>query len=132
MTLFRFPILPGQSIFDQVVYAAKKAIISGELSQGQAFPSVRALAVELKIHPNTAHRVVQHLIQEGWLESRPGIGTTVAEPPTASAAERKRLLVRDVEQLVVEARRVGLDVEDIMEAIQTQWYKLQKRELVRK
>lgn len=115
-----------------MVYAAKKAIISGELSQGQAFPSVRALAVELKIHPNTAHRVVQHLIQEGWLESRPGIGTTVAEPPTASAAERKQLLVRDVEQLVVEAKRVGLDVGDIIEAIQTQWDKLQKRELVRK
>jgi GntR family transcriptional regulator len=132
VTLFRFPILPGESIFDQVVYAAKKAFISGELTPGQAFPSVRTLAVELKIHPNTAHRVVQHLIQEGWLESRPGIGTTVAAPPTASAAERKRLLVRDVEQLVVEAKRVGLDVEDIMEAIQEQWEKLQKRELVKK
>jgi hypothetical protein len=42
------------------------------------------------------------------------------------------LLVRDVEQLVVEAKRVGLDVEDIMEAIQEQWEKLQKRELVKK
>ena len=49
---------PGQSIFDQVVFAAVKAFISGEFQPGQAFPSVRALAAELKIHPNTAHKVV--------------------------------------------------------------------------
>jgi GntR family transcriptional regulator len=132
VTLFRFSIRPGQSIFDQVVYAAKKAFIGGELAPGQAFPSVRTLAAELKIHPNTAHRVVQHLIQEGWLEARPGIGTTVAAPPTAPAADRKRLLVQEVEQLVVEAKRVGLDIDDIMEAVQLQWEKLHKRELVKK
>jgi GntR family transcriptional regulator len=132
VTLFRFSIRPGQSIFNQVVYAAKKAFISGELAPGQAFPSVRSLAAELKIHPNTAHRVVQHLIQEGWLEARPGIGTSVAVPPAASAADRKWLLVQEVEQLVVEAKRVGLDVDDIVEAIQLQWEKLHKRELVKK
>ena len=131
MTLLRFSIRPGQSIFDQVVYAAKKAFISGEFAPGQPFPSVRTLAAELKIHPNTAHRVVQHLIQEGWLEARPGVGTTVARPPVASAAERKRLLQQEVEQLVVEAKRVGLEVEDVMEAVQAQWEKLQKRETVK-
>lgn len=114
------------------MYAAKKAFVSGELAPGQAFPSVRSLAAELKIHPNTAHRVVQHLIQEGWLEARPGIGTSVAVPPAASAADRKWLLVQEVEQLVVEAKRVGLDVDDIIEAIQLQWEKLHKREVVKK
>jgi GntR family transcriptional regulator len=114
-----------------VVYAAKKAFISGEFAPGQPFPSVRTLAAELKIHPNTAHRVVQHLIQEGWLEARPGVGTTVAKPPVASAAERKRLLQQEVEQLVVEAKRVGLEVEDVMDAVQAQWEKLQKRETIK-
>jgi GntR family transcriptional regulator len=131
VTLLRLTIRPGQSIFDQVVYAAKKAFISGEFSPGQSFPSVRTLAADLKIHPNTAHRVVQHLIQERWLEARPGVGTTVAKPPAASAADRKRLLQQEVEQLVVEAKRVGLEVEDIKEAVQAQWEKLQKRELVK-
>jgi GntR family transcriptional regulator len=130
--LLRFSLQPGESIFDQVVYAAKKAFISGELSPGQPFPSVRTLAAELKIHPNTAHRVIQHLIQDGWLEARPGVGTTVAKPPAASRADRRRLLQGEVEQLVVEGMRVGLDVEDIVEAVQTQWEKLQKREVVRK
>jgi GntR family transcriptional regulator len=126
VTVFRFQLRPGQSIFDQVVYAAKKAFVSGELQPGQPFPSVRALAAELKIHPNTAHRVVQYLIQERWLESRPGIGTVVAERPEARASERNHLLKHEVEQLVVEAKRVGLELEDLLEAIGAHWEKLDK------
>jgi GntR family transcriptional regulator len=126
MTVFRFSLRPGQSIFDQVVFAAKKAFISGEFQPGQAFPSVRALAAELKIHPNTAHKVVQHLIQERWLEARPGIGTVVAEMPEARAADRTRLLRDEVEQLVVEAKRVGLELSEIVEAVEAQWAKFEK------
>lgn len=124
MTQFRFELRPGQSIFDQVVFAAKKAFIGGEFLAGQPFPSVRALAADLKIHPNTAHKVVQHLIQERFLEVRPGIGTVVADLPTARAGDRKRLLQEEVVQLVVEAKRVGLDLSDVVEAIETQWAKI--------
>lgn len=126
MTPFRFELRPGEPIFDQVVYAAKKAFISGEFQAGQAFPSVRALAADLKIHPNTAHKAVQHLIQEGFLEARPGIGTVVADLPSARAADRKRLLNQEVEQLVVEAKRVGLELPEVVEAVETQWAKLER------
>jgi GntR family transcriptional regulator len=126
VTPFRFELRPGQPIFDQVVYAAKKAFISGELQSGQPFPSVRALAADLKIHPNTAHKVVQHLIQEGFLEVQPGIGTLVSDLPTARAGDRKRLLRQEVEQLVVEAKRVGLELSDVVQAIETQWAKFEK------
>jgi GntR family transcriptional regulator len=115
---------PGESIFDQVVFAAIKAFVSGEFQPGQPFPSVRALAADLMIHPNTAHKVVQHLIQEGWLESRPGIGTVVASPPEVRSSERRRLLEQQVEQLVVEARRVGVPLRDLIAAIETQWQAL--------
>jgi len=126
VTLFRFSLRPGQSIFDQVVFTAKKAFIGGEFRAGQAFPSVRALAAELKIHPNTAHKVVQHLIQERFLEVRPGIGTVVAELPEARAGDRKRLLQQEVEQLVVEARRVGLELEEVVGAIEARWAKFER------
>ena len=126
VTPFRFELKPGHPIFDQVVYAAKKAFISGAFQAGQAFPSVRALAADLKIHPNTAHKVVQHLIQEGFLESRPGIGTVVADLPSARAADRRRLLQHEVEELVVEAKRVGLELSDVVQAVETQWTKLGK------
>lgn len=126
VTLFRLSLKPGESIFDQLVFAAKKAFISGEFQAGQAFPSVRALAAEFKIHPNTAHKVIQHLIQERWLDARPGIGTVVADIPEPRPGDRKRLLQNEVEQLVVEAKRVELDVEDVVQAIREQWAKLEK------
>ena len=126
VTQLRFALRPGQSIFDQVVFAAKKAFISGEFQPGQSFPSVRTLAAELKIHPNTAHKAVQYLIQERWLEVRPGIGTIVADPPEARAVDKKRLLQHEVEQLVVEGKRVGLDLEELLQAIESQWEKLER------
>jgi GntR family transcriptional regulator len=126
MTPFRLSLHPGESIFDQLVYAAKKAFISGEFQPGQEFPSVRSLAADFKIHPNTAHKVVQHLIQERWLESRPGIGTVVAEIPEPRPGDRKRLLRREVEQLVVEAMRMELDIGEVIQAIEDQWAKLEK------
>ena len=126
VTLFRFTLRPGESIFDQVVYAAKRAFISGEYLQGQPFPSVRALAAGLKIHPNTAHKVVQHLIQERLLESKPGVGTVVARLPEARPGDKKRLLLQEVEQLVVEAKRLGLELPEVMDAVSTQWSKLDR------
>jgi DNA-binding transcriptional regulator YhcF (GntR family) len=121
VTPFRISLVPGKSIFEQVVFAVTRAVLGGALVPGQPFPSVRALAADLKIHPNTAHKVIQHLIHEGWLESRPGIGTLVGEPPAAHASERKKLLRDEVEQLVVEAARVGADLDEVLEAIRTRW-----------
>jgi GntR family transcriptional regulator len=119
-----FKIEPGKSIFDQVVFAAVRAFVSGQLKPGDPFPSVRALAAELKIHPNTAHKVVQHLISERWLEARPGIGTVVAERPQARPGDKRRLLDGQVEELVVEARRVGLSLSDVTAAITARWKSL--------
>jgi GntR family transcriptional regulator len=121
VTPFRLHLVPGKSIFDQVVFAATRAILSGALGAGQGFPSVRGLAADLKIHPNTAHKVIQHLIQERWLEVRPGIGTVVAEPPKARAGDRKRLMRDEVDQLVVEAKRVGADLDEVLQAIGAAW-----------
>src|SRR4029079_12686917 len=121
VTPFRITLAPGQSIFDQVVFAATRAFVSGELQPGQPFPSVRTLAADLKIHPNTAHKVIQHLIQERWLEVRPGIGTAVAPRPKARHGDRQRLLKDDVDQLVVEARRGGASLVEVVGAIEASW-----------
>jgi GntR family transcriptional regulator len=66
------------------------------------------------------------LIQERWLEALPGIGTVVAETPQPRPGDRKRLLLREVEQLVVEAKRLELDIDDVIQAIEDQWAKLEK------
>lgn len=128
MTLIRYKPQPGQSIFDAVVFAAKRAFVSGEYLPGQVFPSVRALAADLKIHPNTAHKIIQHLIHERWLEARPGIGTIVLAPPQARPDDRKRLMQVEVEELVVEAKRVGLELDDVIDAIAKTWSALDRPE----
>ena len=126
VTLLRLTLRPNQSIFDQLVFAAQKAFLSGEFQPGQTFPSVRELAAEFKIHPNTAHKIVQYLIQERWLEARPGIGTVVAKLPPARAGDRKRLLQQEVEPLVVEAKRVGLELTELIAAIESRWMTLER------
>jgi GntR family transcriptional regulator len=132
VTLARFKLQPGESIFDQVVFAAKRAFVSGEFHPGEAFPSVRSLAADLKIHPNTAHKAVQHLVQEGFLEVRPGVGTIVAELPEPRASERRKLLERELEQVVVEAKRMGLDLSELQAAIAMQWAQLGAPEVTRR
>lgn len=124
VTLLNFKLQPGSSIFDQAVFAAIRAFVSGEFHPGQTFPSVRTFAAELKIHPNTAHKVIQHLIHERWLDVRPGVGTVVAQQPKARAGDRKRLLQHEVEELVVEAKRLGVTMQDLVQAIAKEWNKL--------
>jgi GntR family transcriptional regulator len=130
MVPFKVKLTPGLSIFEQVCFAATKAILGGELKPGEAFPSVRTLALELKIHPNTAHKVVQHLVQERWLVVQPGVGTLVAPPPKARAGDRKRMLSDDVEKLVVEAMRVGASLPDVLLAVEEHWRDLQTLKVV--
>jgi len=130
MTPFKIKLNASQSIFDQVIYASTKAILGGALKPGEPFPSVRTLAADLKIHPNTAHKVIQHLIQERWLIASPGRGTTVATPPKARSGDRQRLLSQEIEQLVVEARRVGANLDEVIESIEEQWQSLDKLKVV--
>jgi GntR family transcriptional regulator len=130
MVPFKVKFNAGESIFDQVVFAAIKSILAGELKSGEPFPSVRALALDLKIHPNTAHKVVQHLIQERWLLSQHGVGTVVAPPPKARSGDRRRLLEDEVEKLVVEAMRVGASLDDVQQAVKETWTDLRGLKVV--
>ena len=125
MLPFRTDLRPGLPVYEQVVYAAKKAIVSGRLSPGDAFPSVRSLSQELKINPNTAHKVVMTLVSEGLLEVKPGIGTLVAQA-VSSRSQRSTLLNDDVERLVVEAKNLSVDLKDIVDAVKRHWNGLQK------
>jgi len=121
---FRVDFRPGISLYEQVVYAATKAIISRQLRPGDAFPSVRLLSRDLKINPNTAHKVITHLIAAGLLETRPGIGTVVAALPESTKSERMQLLGNEIEQLVVEAKKLGIGLDEILASISAHWRRL--------
>jgi GntR family transcriptional regulator len=121
---FRVQFRAGSSLFEQVVYAATKAMISGQMRPGDAFPSVRLLSRELKINPNTAAKIVAHLVNEGLLETRPGIGTVVAALPDSTRQERTQLLGHEIEELVVEAKRLGIAREEMLESVDEHWKRL--------
>lgn len=124
MIPFRVDFRSGISLYEQIVYAATKAIISRQLRPGDAFPSVRLLSRELKINPNTAHKVIAHLIGAGLVETRPGIGTVVAALPESTKSERTQLLGHEIEELVVEAKKLGIGLEEILGSISTHWKRL--------
>ena len=124
MLPFRVRIAAGEPPFKQVVFAATKAIVAGELPPGSQFPSVRELSHELKINPNTAHKVVAELVRMGLLDVLPGVGTVVSAARRATEAERSELLSKEVEELVVEALRLGLSEPLVLDAVRQQWAKL--------
>ncbi|HEY4218109.1 MAG TPA: GntR family transcriptional regulator [Gemmatimonadaceae bacterium] len=124
MLPFSVVLKPGESPYRQIVYAATKAVVSGDLAPGTPFPSVREMSVALKINPNTAQKVVAELVRDGILEVRPGIGTVVTAGRRASASERRALLSNEVEQLLVEAKRLGLGRDDVVHAVSARWAEL--------
>jgi GntR family transcriptional regulator len=124
MLPFQLQFKTGTPAYEQVVYSVKKAIISGGLKPGDKFPSGRTLSQELRINPNTAHKVVAALVNERLLEVKPGIGTIVAEARPSSRQERSELLGGEVERVVVEAKKLQLEMEDVVQAIRQHWQRL--------
>jgi GntR family transcriptional regulator len=117
--LFRFVPQSGVPIADQVIFAAKKAIFSGALRPGDAFPSVRTLAREMK-------KVIGQLASEGFLQVMPGIGTIVARPPARNG--RVRLMGRELEQLAIQALQLGVSLDDLQDALRDCWAKVAGKE----
>ena len=126
MLPFRVEFKAGLPIYEQVVYAAKRSIVSGQMQPGELFPSVRTLSQELKMNPNTAHKVVAALVSEGLLEVKPGIGTLVARSAPATQRQRSTLLREDVERLVVDAKNLSLDLKEVLDAIRKHWNGLKR------
>jgi GntR family transcriptional regulator len=73
----------------QIVDGVRRAVATGELAPGAQLPSVRGLALQLSINPNTVAKAYAELTAEGWLESRQGLGLYVA-PPRQRLSEDER------------------------------------------
>lgn len=124
MLPFSIELKPGLPVAEQILFAVRKAVVTGQLRPGEKFPSVRVLSQELKVNPNTAHKVVAALVAEGVLVTTPAVGSIVAERELGGKKERAALLGVEVEWLVVEAKKLGLDLDDVQEAVAAHWKKL--------
>jgi GntR family transcriptional regulator len=95
-------------IIRQITDGVKRLVAGGELQAGDALPSVRGLAQQLSINPNTVAKAYAELTAEGWLLSRAGLGLFVAEQrQRLSDAERARRLDEAVDRFVGDV--IGLD-----------------------
>ena len=124
MKFFPLQFKPGVPVYEQVLYAARKAIIGGELQAGEAFPSVRSLSAEYRINPNTVQKALVALRNEGLIESIPGIGNRVTVPPEATRRDTAKLLEDQLEAVVLRAKQLNLTLDEVRAAINQHWKKL--------
>ncbi len=124
MLPFSIDLKPGLPITEQVLFAVKKAVVAGRLQPGTPFPSVRVLSQELRINPNTAHKISATLVSEGVLVTTPAVGSVVAEPAAAGRAAKAALLGDELERVVVEAKKLGLELDEVQTDLAAHWKRL--------
>ena len=117
MLPFRVQFVHGVPVSDQLVLAVRRAVLSGELRDGDEFPSVRSMAQELRISPATIHKVVAELRDAGFLASRPGIGMVVRAPQGEARTALLDHLTPACEALLREAAMLRLPLSEVLEAV---------------
>ncbi|OZU88175.1 GntR family transcriptional regulator [Virgibacillus indicus] len=107
-----------EALFQQIKEQIKQQIFSGELKEGDALPSMRLLAKDLKVSVITTKRAYEDLEKEGYLISAVGKGTFVAgQQPHVLKEWQIRELENELEKVVQEGKRLGLTKADLFERI---------------
>jgi GntR family transcriptional regulator len=103
-----------RALYQQIVDEVRRGLVLGTLAPEDPLPSVRALAAELRVNPNTVQQAYRELERAGVVYSRRGQGTFVAAP---GGGEREQLLRDVAERALKDARRYGIEPEELAEAI---------------
>ena len=114
MVVWKVDPQSSEPLFQQIVNRVKQAVAVGRLKPGDRLPSVRELAKELVINPNTIARAFRELEGEGVTLSRRGSGTFVAERKVVLKAEERRRRLREaLEAALRDAVNLGLDEHEV-------------------
>ena len=114
----------------QIVDAVRLKIATGELGQGDQLPSVRGLAQQLTINPNTVAKAYAELTVEGWLEARQGLGLYVAAPrQRLSESERERRLDEAVGRFINDVVPLDYPPGDVQARIAHEFQLLSPRKI---
>ncbi len=119
----------GLPIYQQIVDQIQCRIVSGQLRSGDELPTIRGLAEHLRVNPNTVARAYRELEHEGLVEKRRTTGTFVAElPQRQTAAQRRRVLTPQVDKLIIQARHLGISLDELVELIRKRDAQLTRNE----
>src|SRR5918912_4566078 len=107
--LLRVDLSSPEPLFEQIAFAVKDAVARGDLAQGAKLPSVRELAQELSINPNTVVRAYEALERDGVVTRRQGAGCFVTgRASSLNGKERRRQLADQALRSVAEGYQLGL------------------------
>ena len=117
---FRFglDLHTGVPVYRQLIDQVRAGIASGTLSAGDQLPTVRQLAVDLAINPNTVMRAYRELELGGLLETHQGTGTFISDrKPEKRSAERERQLVQMAAEFAARAGAAGFTLEELIDRL---------------
>jgi GntR family transcriptional regulator len=102
-------------VYQQIIDQVKRDIAIGRLGRDEKLPTVRQLAGQLAINPNTIAKAYQQLEREGIITTRPGSGTFVANLDSdLSGSVKKRIICEDLERAVVDAFHMQIDSQTLL------------------
>lgn len=115
---FRIDGKSGVPYYRQIIEQLKFAIARGDMQPGDRLPTVRQLAVDLSINPNTVIRAYRELEIEGILDTQQGSGTFIGDRrPDIDPMEKQRMLDQILTDLLARASAYGYTLEDVLEGL---------------
>ena len=115
---FQLDTKSGVPFYRQIIEQAKFAIARGDLEPGERLPTVRQLAVDLSVNPNTVIRADRELELEGVLDTQQGSGTFVShQRPEVDALERQRMLDQILTDMLARASSYGFTLEELQKGL---------------
>ena len=126
--LFQINYKSGKPIYLQVVDQIKAAAASGALHPGEALPSIRPLAEDLRVNRNTIAKAYSELENLGVIETLPGRGCFLKENHAALRKEvRREMLVEEIDQAIVQAHHLQVPREEFLSLVQERFEALDDR-----
>ncbi len=123
MGVISIETLDRRPIYEQLVECIRQNVLHGVMTPGEQLPSVRALAVELAINPNTIQKAYTELERLGIITSIPGRGSFIADNVTELAAHNRAQLLSELERTLKEVRDAGVSYSEAEKLIRLVWDK---------
>jgi GntR family transcriptional regulator len=116
--IFQINYKSGKPIYLQLVDQIKAGAASGALQTGEALPSIRPLAEELRVNRNTIAKAYSELESLGVVETQPGRGSFLKENHSALRKDvRRKLVIEEIDQAIVQAHHLQVPSEEFLELV---------------